>query len=492
MLLWGTVRALEEGRAMHMGHEGIRGVLGRRAFLVAGGLGCCGMHLAVLGQPAQADAAEKGFGKARSTILIWLSGGASHIDTWDMKPQAPAEFRGEFRPIATSAPGVRLCEHLPLLARQAHHLAVVNSLGDFGRGTGDHHAGYYYNLTGHAPDPSFRALLNDRKPLESDWPFLGSVVAARRPLHPYLPQLITLPQKPGFPQYTRPGQFAARLGLEYNPFYVHGTLDHPLRFAVPALALEGGIDLRRLDERRHLLASVDAARRAFDKSAPLAGYARQQERAFTLLGSTRAQAAFDLDREPARLRAQYGETVNGMSMLLARRLVEAGVPFVTVFWMEDPKLDAKCKSAGGWDTHGSNFACLREHLLPEFDRGCAALLADLHGRGMLESTLVVVSSEMGRQPRVGDVRSGGVQGAGRDHWTHCMSVLLAGGGIRGGQTFGTSDKVGAYPADHPVGPEDIAKTIYHAMGIDNLAATDREGRPFNLLDEGAPIMALLG
>jgi uncharacterized protein (DUF1501 family) len=180
-----------------------------------------------------------------------------------------------------------------------------------------------------------------------------------------------------------------------------------------------------------------------------------------------------------------------MSMLLARRLVEAGVPFVTVFWMEDPKIDSKCKSAGGWDTHGSNFACLREHLLPEFDRGFAALLADLHERGLLESTLVMVSSEMGRQPRVGDVRSGGVQGAGRDHWTHCMSVLLAGGGIRGGQTFGSSDKVGAYPALDPVAPEDIAKTMYHMMGIDNLAATDREGRPFNLLDEGAPIAALL-
>ena len=169
---------------MSQGHANIRGMIDRRTFLVAGGLGYCGLHapsLTCAGVPALA-------GPARSTILIWLSGGASHIDTWDMKPDAPVEFRGEFRPIATSAPGVRLSEHLPKVARQAHHIAVVNSLGHFGRGTGDHHAGYYYNLTGQAPDPSFRALLNDRKPLDTDWPFLGSVVGMRRPPHPYLPQ----------------------------------------------------------------------------------------------------------------------------------------------------------------------------------------------------------------------------------------------------------------------------------------------------------------
>src|SRR4051812_9595115 len=179
----------------------------RRTFLVAGTLGLFGAHLsgAAAANPAPRPAGKK----ARSTILVWLSGGASHIDTWDMKPDAPADFRGEFRPIATSAPGLLLCEHLPRLARQAHHLAVVRSLGHADRGTGDHHAGYYYNLTARAPDPSFRALLNDRTPQPSDWPFIGSVVAARRPPHPYLPQLVSLPQKPGAPRYTRPGQFAA-------------------------------------------------------------------------------------------------------------------------------------------------------------------------------------------------------------------------------------------------------------------------------------------
>jgi uncharacterized protein (DUF1501 family) len=179
-----------------------------------------------------------------------------------------------------------------------------------------------------------------------------------------------------------------------------------------------------------------------------------------------------------------------MSMLLARRLVEAGVPFVTVFWKEDPKLASLCASGGAWDTHGNNFTCLRDHLLPEFDRCFAALLGDLHERGLLEGTLVLVNSEMGRQPRIGDPRSGGKRGAGRDHWTQCMSVLLAGGGIRGGQVFGASDKVAAYPADRPVGPEDIACTVYHALGLRDLEAIDREGRPFNLLPDGKALVEL--
>src|SRR5262249_1670183 len=161
--------------------------------------------------------------------------------------------------------------------------------------------------------------------------------------------------------------------------------------------------------------------------------------------------------------------------------------FVSVFWMEDPKLNELCKSGGGWDTHGNNFHCLRHHLLPEFDRCFSALLDDLHARGLLERTLVLVNSEMGRQPRGGDPPPGGVKGAGRDHWTHCMSVLFAGGGIRGGRTYGASDKVAAYPADRAVAPEDVAKTVYHAMGIEDLEATDREGRPFQLLAEGTVI-----
>ncbi|MFO0877232.1 MAG: DUF1501 domain-containing protein [Gemmataceae bacterium] len=464
---------------MHTGHELLRHSISRRTFLVAGGLSLAGA--------AQA-APSPGGGRARSTILVWLSGGASHLDTFDMKPAAPVGFRGEFRPAATSAPGVRFCEHLPHLARQAHHLAVINSLGHANRGTGDHHAGYYYNLTGHEPDPTFRLLLNNRRPEPGDWPFIGSVVASKRPAHPHLPSLITLPQKPGAPQFTRPGQFAARLGIDFDPIYLLGNLDRPLEFAAPSLTLEG-VTRQRLEDRRGLLRQVDGAARVIDRLATTA-FDKQQHKAFTLLGASQTRSAFDLSREPAALRERYGATLNGTSMLMARRLVEAGVPFVSVFWMEDPKLNELCKSGGGWDTHGNNFNCLRDHLLPEFDRAFSALLADLHERGLLDQTLVMVTSEMGRQPRIGDPRSGGVKGAGRDHWTHCMSMLFAGGGIRGGQVYGASDKVGAYPNDRKVLPEDVARTVYHAMGIRDLDATDREGRRFDLMPQGEVISAL--
>jgi hypothetical protein len=467
---------------MHAGHDVIRAASNRRTFLVAGGVGFCGMHLPSL-VSAQQPARRK---TAMSCILLWLSGGASHIDTWDMKPDAPVEFRGEFKSIASSAPGVRLCEHLPLLAKQAHHLAVVNSLGHYGRGTGDHHAGYYYNLTGHEPDPTFRQLLNSRKPYPTDWPFMGSVVAYKRPAHPYLPQLVTLPEKTGFPEYTRPGQLAARLGLEYDPVYVQGKFEKPMDFVVPELTLQGDVDARRLQSRRGLLAAIDASVRA----AEARPYSRQQEKAFSLLASPRVRAAFDISREPQAVRDRYGTTLNAMCALMARRLVEGGVPFVTIFSKEDPQLDKLCKSGGSWDTHGSNFACLREHLLPEFDRYFSALLSDLHERGLLDSTLVLVNSEMGRMPKIGDPRSGGPKGAGRDHWTHCQSVLFAGGGIRGGQTYGASDKVAAYPADKKVAPEDVTKTVYWAMGIDNLEAVDRVGQPFHLLAEGRPLLEL--
>jgi hypothetical protein len=461
--------------------------LDRRTFLVAGGLGFFGANLATARVFAERTAGRR---VARSAIMIWLSGGASHIDTWDMKPDAPLEYRGPFRPAATSAPGIQLCEHLPLLARQAHHLAIVRSLGDHGRGTGDHHAGYYYNLTGHAPDRTFHQLLNARTPYPTDWPSLASVVALKRPPHPFLPSAITLPHKEGAPEYTRPGQFAARLGIAYDPVFVDGTRDRPLDFAVPALSLRGDIAPERLLARRGLLHVVDDVRRQAEHDLAIHDYTTQQQRAFTLLASRRTQAAFDLHREPEAVRARYGPGINSTSMLLARRLVEAGVPFVTVFWKGDERLNSLCQSGGGWDTHGNNFNCLRDHLLPDFDRPFAALLDDLHQRGLLDETLVLVSSEMGRKPRIGDPRSGGIGGAGRDHWTACMSILLAGGGIRGGQVYGTTDRRAEYPWDNPVAPEHIAHTVFHALGIDDLTATDREGRPFHLLPDGRALTEL--
>ena len=205
---------------------------------------------------------------------------------------------------------------------------------------------------------------------------------------------------------------------------------------------------------------LDSAKREFDTYAVTRTWNAQQQRALSLLLSSSTTEAFDVTKEEPTLRERYGENVNGMSLLAARRLVEAGVPFITVFWRGDPdKLDKKCASGGGWDTHGNNFNCLKDRLLPEFDKPFAALLDDLHQRGLLDSTLVMVSSEMGRKPRIGDPRSGGKNGAGRDHWTALMSVLMAGGGIRGGSVYGSSDPRAEYPLDNPVGPEDIARTV---------------------------------
>jgi uncharacterized protein (DUF1501 family) len=250
------------------------------------------------------------------------------------------------------------------------------------------------------------------------------------------------------------------------------------------------VTAQRLLDRRSLLATLNAAERKVDEVSHVANYGKHQQKALSLLTSSQTKAAFDLSAEPESVRQRYGTGITGMSLLMARRLVEAGVPFVTVFYKANKELDSLCKSGGGWDTHGNNFGCLKDKLLPEFDRPFATLLADLHERGLLDETLVIVTSEMGRKPKIGDPRSGGPGGAGRDHWTACMSTLLAGGGIRGGQVYGSSDRRAEFPADLPVAPEDIAKTIFHALGIENLSATDREGRPFQLMEEGRPILEL--
>jgi len=475
----------------------------RRAFLVASTAGIAGLHfgrpgIATASQPsstADQRAGSPGFdstgggGKAKSVILFFLCGGASHVDTWDMKPNAPAEYRGPFAQVQTSAPEVRLCEHLPMLGQQAHHLAVIQAVcGSVN--TNDHHAGYYYNLTGHRADPTFLSLGNDRRPYADDWPFIGSVVANRRPKNRNLPGAITLPHKPSKAPYTRPGQFSARLGVESDPLYLHATIEEPLKFHAPSLTLAGDVTPARLQDRKRLLRTLESARGAFEIDLANQTWKQQQQRAFDLLLSSTTSDVFDVAGEPAAIRQRYGETVNGMSLLMARRLVEAEVPFVTVFWKENEAIMDKCKSAGGWDTHGNNFNCLREHLLPEFDRAFSALIEDLSGRGLLDQTLLVVNSEMGRTPKIGDPRSGGPGGAGRDHWTHCQSVLMAGGGIRGGQTYGASDRFGEYPAENPLTPADIAKTVYHAAGISDLQAQDSQGRPYNLLEEGHPIKRL--
>ena len=469
--------------------------MNRRDFLIASTAGISGLQFRPSTMAAPGGSLEPLGKPAKSCILFFLCGGASHIDTWDMKPDAPIEFRGPFNPINTSAPGVEVCEHLPMTAKQAHHMAIVRSVTDFGKATGDHHAGYYYNLTGNVPDETFRREGNNRRPYPTDKPYVGCVVGANRPKHPKLPQIVSLPYKPSRAPYTRPGQFAGRLGMEHDPFYIYGQHENPLRFTAPSLTLSDGMDRRRLAERKVFLEAANNARRQFDHVSSIKHYSLQQKKAFELLGSTATAGAFDIAREPKKVRERYGHHLNGMSLLMARRLVEASVPFVTVFWRVDginSPLAKKCRSAGGWDTHGNNFECLKEDLLPRFDQCYSALLEDLHQRGLLDSTLVLVTSEMGRKPKIGDPRSGGVSGAGRDHWTACQSVLLAGGGIRGGQTFGKTDPRAEYPVENVMGPENIAHTVYHAMGIDDLTAIDSGGRPFNILEKGRPLTELFG
>ncbi|MBX3451198.1 MAG: DUF1501 domain-containing protein [Planctomycetaceae bacterium] len=476
---------------MHPMHERLSGITSRRTFLVASTVGMAGLARTA---SAAGDAASLGNtgGRAKSTILFFLCGGSSHLDMWDMKPEAPAEYRGPFAPAATTAPGLWLSEHLPMTARQAHHLAIVKSVGATVN-TNDHHAGYYHNLTGHVPDATFLSLGNNRTPYRTDWPFMGSVVASRRPAHPTLTNAISLPHMPSKLPYTRPGQFAARLGLEFDPLYVMGSLEKPLVFQAPSLTFEGDVTAQRFGNRRELLSTLDRNSREWDRGDRMNLWSRQQQRAASLLMSAGTSDALDVSREPKELRERYGETVNGMSLLAARRLVEAEVPFVTVFWKEnEDKLAKKCSSAGGWDTHGNNFNCLKDDLLPEFDRGFSALIEDLADRGLIDQTLVLVSSEMGRTPKIGDRRSGGVYGAGRDHWTHCHSNVMAGGGIAGGQVYGASDRLGEYPMEKPVSPAHIAHTVYHAMGITNLEEFDSQGRPYYLLDSGEPLIELFG
>ncbi len=464
----------------------------RRDFLVASGGALAGLTLGKatpLRAENEVSSGIKFGGQAKSVILFFLCGGASHVDTWDMKPDAPIEYRGPFRPIDTSAPGVQLCEHLPLLAKQAHRLAVIRSVcGTVS--TNDHHAGYYYNLTGHIPDPTFLTLGNDRRPYADDWPFMGTVVGARRPMHPMLPNAMTLPHKPSKSPYTRPGQFAARLGVEFDPLYVNGSTSDPLEFQSPALVLAGDVTAAQLGSRHQLLEKLDVARRHFDHIDSEKIWKSHQTRSLDLLLSAKATAAFDLASEPLSVRERYGSTVNAMSLLLARRLAEAEVPFITVFWKEDESIATKCASEGAWDTHGNNFNCLKDNLLPEFDRAFSALLEDLANRHLLDQTLLLVTSEMGRKPKIGDPRSGGMGGSGRDHWTHCQSVLMAGGGVRGGQVFGSSDRFGEYVANQPLTPADITKTVYYASGISDLQATDSQGRVYNLLEDGQPISQL--
>ena len=451
----------------------------RRSLLRAGGLGILGLTWPDLLR-AQASVTPRNGAprRARACILVYLDGGMSHIDTLDMKPAAPAEYRGEFRPIATTIPGVPICEHLPRMARVLGQCSLVRTMSQRGRGIiGDnHHTGAYYYLTGHVPDASFGQLGLNRRPRGEDWPFIGSVVALKNGGQHALP-LVALPDRARSAEYIRAGQFAGQLGNAVEPFLVQGNPDQPSEFVIPNVSLPSEITLDRLDARRNLLGQLDRLDGALERSGQT--YDQHHERAFRMLSRSVRGGAFDLSRESQRTRDRYGDDVNSQSMLMARRLVENGVPFVSVQWQARRNREELCS---GWDTHRNNFHCLRTYLLPYLDQAFSALIEDLTQRGLLDDTLVVLMSEMGRQPRIGDPRSGGENG--RDHWVHCHTVLLAGGGVKRGFVLGASDRTASYPIDRPTGPEDLAATIYHALGITDLTATTREGRPIHLLEDG--------
>ena len=358
--------------------------------------------------------------RAKSCIVIFLFGGPSHIDTWDMKPDAAVEYRGEFAGIATTAPGVTLCEHLPLTAREMHHVALIRgvTIGGRGVGNGDHHADTYYMLTGNRPDRDFFIAGTFRKPYSDDFPSLSSALASRLPAQPELPAVVQCPARSGeVTGVINPGQFGGKLGANWEPFMVRGELERPRDFQLPDLGLPADLDLPRLGRRRDLNRQLDELLSQVDRDLErFARFDTHQRRAFDLLTSNRARAAFDLSQESEATRRRYGNDLNGQSVLLARRLVEAGVPSVAVHWV------GRRVGAGlSWDTHSDNFGQLKNVLLPAFDACYSALLEDLHDRGLLDETLVVVCTEMGRTPKVGDPRTGGNGPPGRDHWDHCWA-----------------------------------------------------------------------
>jgi hypothetical protein len=443
-----------------------RGQASRRDALRAGALALTGLGLADLWRGrviAGPSALVPGLGRARSCILIFMWGGPSQLDTWDMKPEAPAEIRGRFQPIATRTPGIFISEHFPRLAQQTHRLGVIRSM------THDdpaHLSTAHRVLTGHlAPKVNSDA----DGPSPADWPTLGSLVAKVRPRGGPLPRSVMMPwtvSHPAAPGGRAPGQHGGWLGPAYDPFKVEGDPNHH-DFRVTGIDPPEGISEARLRSRRDLLSGLDRGQRPWSTF---------QARALDSLASAEARGAFRIDREDPKVRDRYGRHIHGQCLLLARRLVEAGVELVTVNWHND--------GANFWDTHGDNFNQLKNRLMPPADQGFSALLDDLDARGLLDETLVVWTGEFGRAPKITAAN------AGREHWPRCYSAVLAGAGIGGGQVYGASDRFAAYPARDPVSPEDMGATILHALGVDPATEVrDSVGRPLRI-NTGTPLTGL--
>src|SRR5947209_3837552 len=461
----------------------IQGKFSRRELLTVGSVGLAGLGLpGFLHQQAEAAPAKKS-GKAESVIFLYLQGSPSHIDTWDPKPDAPVDIRGEFKPIATTAPGMQLSEVLPMLARQARHFALVRSLGVKPKGLSNHGASIYMLLTAHDPN-NFTATGLAVPPSREDLPSFGSVIARYRPAEQGSLSYAALcfPVREG--AVSGVGQGAGLLGGTYDPFPLYEDPTGPLRaeaFTLPPDTTLGRLQAR-IDLRSSLTTRPGIGPKAFD------GY---YGKALSLIASAKARKAFRLEDEGQKQRERYGLTRFGQSCLLARRLIEAGTRFVQVTWPAGSDTEPAPGPDGSWDTHRNNFPMLKNWRCPVFDRAASALIEDLAQRGLLEKTLVVAVGAFGRSPKIGAPTTNNVGPGGRDHWPSCYTCLLAGGGVRGGAVYGASDRHGAYPQNQPVHPYDLVATLYHALAIDRQTQyRDTLDRPRQLVEHGGPVLGL--
>ncbi len=446
--------------------------LDRRSFLKAGLLGTMGLSLPeLLRVEAQETRQGRPPRRLTSVIILWMRGGPSHIDTWDPKPDAPSEIRGEFRPIPTRVPGIHISEHLPLSARIMDKWSIVRSLHHPKHyGMADHSSGDQICFTGYpsAIDPS-----------RNVHPSCGSIVTRElQNENPSMPAYVMVPRMV-------PGTDAAYLGAAYRPFETLSDPAEPTPFQVPNLGLPAGLGVGRLRDRKALLDQFDSMRRDLDASGQMDALDRFHARAMDIVTGDAARRAFDLDSEPRSVRERYGYFDGytprmraagdrpqwSQRMILARRLVEAGVRLVTV----------DCR---WWDTHEDNFHALKNAFLPMWDKAYSALIGELAERGLLESTMVVAWGEMGRSPRISET-------AGRDHWPGAMSAALAGGGVQGGRVVGATDSKGSEPVENAKTPMDVLATIYRHLGIDvSRTYEDLAGRPHSILPEGRPLTEL--
>ncbi len=457
--------------------------LNRREFLRVGSLGLFGLTLPQLLQGASASESSSRRRPAKACIVLFMWGGPAQQDTWDMKPDAPVEYRGEFQPIATNVPGIQVCEHFPKMAQLTDKVAIIRSMThtDVAHLTATH-----YLLTG-------RGVANRNAPESEDWPSYGAVMSylnrGRGPLPPFVSMMPEVPNgAPRFVEQSR-GRGAGWLGSQHSPLRIDANANLP-EYRVGEFSLHAEMTNPRLDDRQALLRQMERQTSRMETQSDIQSMNAHYQRAFSLLRSRGVAEAFDLTKESDRTRDRYGRNIHGQAVLQARRLVEAGVPLITVFWQNDGITNVSVY----WDTHQRNFIDLRTRLCPVADQAFSALLEDLQQRGLLDETLVVWTGEFGRTPRVGQRIEGGAGASadGRDHWASVFTSVLAGGGIRGGVVHGSSDRFAAFPNTDPTHPRDLAATIYHCLGIDpHLQLRDRLNRPLSLC-EGSPIQAILG